>query len=145
MYFAVSFTTNQVKNLLKVRGANHFQGATLNPPKNLALISREYTYSIHPLRFISLQFHSIVQVVSALSSCKPVVTPAWIEEAVRCHQSSLPLPSPSTFQPSVVDANIESGTAVSLAPNYGRTSLFQDCVFYFMSEKQVRTCIHHYL
>ena len=93
----------------------------------------------------------------ALSSCKPVVTSDWLTEAIRCRQSSLPLPSPSSFQPKVVDANIintADGAAVSFAPNYTRTGLFQDRVFYFLSEKQVamykkpvviHMCIYHFL
>jgi hypothetical protein len=89
-----------------------------------------------------------VKVVCALSSCKPVVSPDWVREAVRCRRSSLPLPSPSAYQPQVVDSNLtscgEDGQAVSFAPDYNRTALFKDRVFYFLSEKQLgrlRSCL----
>ena len=82
-----------------------------------------------------------LQVVCALSSCKPVVSPDWVREAVRCRRSSLPLPAPSAYQPQVVDSNLagcgEDRQAVLFAPDYNRTALFKDWVFYFLSEKQV--------
>ena len=89
---------------------------------------------------LTLSLFSLPQVVAALSSCKPVVTPAWVSEAARCLQASLPLPSTSSYQPKVVDTNIgsgENGAPASFAPNYNRTVLFQNRVFYFLAEKQV--------
>ncbi|CAI8012351.1 Nibrin [Geodia barretti] len=89
-----------------------------------------------------------VKVVCALSSCKPVVSPDWVREAVRCRRSSLPLPAPSAYQPQVVDSNLagcgEDRQAVLFAPDYNRTALFKDRVFYFLSEKQLgrlRSCL----
>ena len=82
-----------------------------------------------------------LQVVSALSSCRPIVTPAWLQEAIRCTSVSQPLPPPSAFLPEIADTSIsaEGVKAASLfSPKYSRTVLFQDRVFYFLSEKQVQ-------
>ena len=72
----------------------------------------------------------------ALSSCKPIITPAWLEEAVRCFHDNKILPSPLQYQPAVVDDNV-GNSGVSFKPNFERSSLFQDRVFYFLDEKQV--------
>ncbi len=77
------------------------------------------------------------QVVSALASCRPIVTPAWLEEAAKCLASNTVLPACSGYLPEVVDSNVSSSEAVSFAPDFRRRSLFQDRVFYFFVEKQV--------
>ena len=98
-------------------------------------------FLVNPLLYYYPLYCIHLQVVCALSSCKPVVSPDWVKEAIRCRNSSLPLPSPSSYQPPVVDVNLTGrgadGQTVTFAPDYSRTVLFKDRVFYFLSDKQV--------
>ena len=78
------------------------------------------------------------QVVSALASCRPVVTTAWLEAAVRCKEEGVALPSCHAHQPEVVDPSITGhGRSFSFQPNYSRTSLFTGKTFYFLCQSQV--------
>ena len=86
----------------------------------------------------SLIYSLCPQVVSALASCRSIVTPAWLEEAVTHLTAGKVLPSCVDFLPDVVDGNIDSGSqGISFKPDYKRMSLLQDRVFFFLTEKQV--------
>ena len=77
-----------------------------------------------------------VQVVSALAACRPVVTSRWLEEAVKARREGRVLPQTSAYLPTIVDENADVGVE-SFAPDFRRAKLFQNRVFYFISEKQV--------
>ena len=72
--------------------------------------------------------------MSALASCRPIVTPSWLEAASQCFSEGKALPNPADYQPKVVDANLDEG---SFRPDYRRRTLFQDRMIYFLCEKQV--------
>lgn len=76
------------------------------------------------------------QVVSALASCKPIVTCDWVEAAVKCLTDEKPFPKTDSYLPNLVDANLGS-MQVSFQPDYKRGELFQDKVFYFVDTEQV--------
>ena len=79
-----------------------------------------------------------IQVVSALASCRPIVTPSWLEEAAKNLGAGHPLPDSTPYLPSLVDSNIEGASkGMSFAPDFRRTSLFKDRTFYFLTESQV--------
>ena len=105
-----------------------------------------HTY-IHVHMYIHTCMHTCththhIQVVSALSSCRPIVTPVWLEQAVTCWREGRVLPSCAAFEPEVSDSNIGSGSKeVSFQPDFKRSSLLQDKVFYFLTKKQVLGCL----
>ena len=78
------------------------------------------------------------QVISAISSCRPIVTLAWLEAAVRCMKSKQVFPDCAGYLPPVVDANIkDTMDSSAFKPNLKRTELFKGLTFYFLTEKQV--------
>ena len=77
-----------------------------------------------------------MQVVSALSSCRPIVTPSWLEAASQCFSEGKALPHPTDYQPDVVDTNLDEGE-VCFRPDFRRRTLFQDRTIYFLCNKQV--------
>ena len=85
------------------------------------------------------------QVVSALAHCKPIITPAWMEDVVKCLAARKPLPCTSHYLPPLVDGNLGS-VDVSFHPDYKRRKLFSDKTVYFLSERQVHNiyCLFYY-
>ena len=78
---------------------------------------------------------TLLQVVCALACCKPVVTVAWLEEAVQHYRDNRMLPCTAQYLPPIVDEEVKK-SEVSFAPNSTRTSLFLDRVFYFFNKDQ---------
>ncbi len=75
--------------------------------------------------------------VCALASCKPIVTLAWLKDAVASYRDNKALPKPTKYTPTVVDEEVRRSDA-SFSPHFKRRTLFQDRVFYFFNQSQVR-------
>ncbi len=81
-----------------------------------------------------------VQVVCALASCRPIVTIAWLRDAVASCRDNKALPKPTKYMPTVVDEEVRKSDAC-FSPNFKRRTLFQDRVFYFFNQSQVHNVL----
>ena len=78
-----------------------------------------------------------------MAYCRPIITPAWLEEAVKCDTSNRMLPDPARYLPPVVDEHLGSVT-VSFSPSFDRKQVFAGKTFFFLTKKQV-SCIATYV
>lgn len=73
--------------------------------------------------------------------CRPIVTVAWLEEAVRCFSDNQALPVVTPYLPDVVEPGLGSST-VSFQPDFKRRQLFSKLIFYFIQKEKVgKHCI----
>lgn len=100
-------------------------------------LTNNWTSSCTHLVMISVTV--TVKVVNALSICKPIITPSWLEEAVKCVREKKMLPPLTEYEPNLVDSYLHTGSQLSISPNQTRRKLFKEKTIYFLNEKQHST------